>query len=85
MELLEELRSKIVETLELRDVDPNELTAESSFFDGGLNLDSIDILELAVMVEEEYGVSINNRELGEKVFITIGTLARYIDQTLKAT
>jgi acyl carrier protein len=85
MELLEELRSKIVETLELRDVDPNELTAESSFFDGGLNLDSIDILELAVMVEEEYGVSINNRELGEKVFITIGTLAQYIDQTLKAT
>ena len=82
MELLEELRSKIVETLELRDVDPNELTAESSFFDGGLNLDSIDILELAVMVEEEYGVSINNRELGEKVFITIGTLAQYIDQTL---
>ena len=85
MELLEELRSKIVETLELRDVDPNELTAESSFFDGGLNLDSIDILELAVMVEEEYGVSINNRDLGEKVFITIGTLAQYIDQTLKAT
>ena len=85
MELLEELRSKIVETLELRDVDPNELTAESSFFDGGLNLDSIDVLELAVMVEEEYGVSINNRELGEKVFITIGTLAQYIDQTLKAT
>ena len=85
MELLEELRSKIVETLELRDVDPNELTAESSFFDGGLNLDSIDILELAVMIEEEYGVMIDNRELGEKVFITIGTLARYIDQTLKAT
>ena len=85
MELLEELRSKIVETLELRDVDPDELTAESSFFDGGLNLDSIDILELAVMIEEEYGVSINNRELGEKVFITIGTLAQYIDQTLKET
>jgi acyl carrier protein len=85
MKLLEELRTRIVETLDLRDVDPDELTAESSFFDGGLNLDSIDILELAVMVEEEYGVSINNRELGEKVFITIGTLAQYIDQTLKAT
>lgn len=85
MKLLEELRTRIVETLELRDVDPDELTAESSFFDDGLNLDSIDILELAVMIEEEYGVMIDNRELGEKVFITIGTLARYIDQTLKAT
>jgi acyl carrier protein len=85
MKLLEELRTRIVETLELRDVHPDELTAESSFFDDGLNLDSIDILELAVMIEEEYGVMIDNRELGEKVFITIGTLARYIDQTLKAT
>jgi acyl carrier protein len=85
MKLLEELRTRIVETLDLRDVDPDELTAESSFFDDGLNLDSIDILELAVMIEEEYGVMIDNRELGEKVFITIGTLARYIDQTLKAT
>jgi len=85
MKLLEELRTRIVETLDLRDVDPDELTAESSFFDDGLNLDSIDILELAVMIEEEYGVMIDNRELGEKVFVTIGTLARYIDQTLKAT
>jgi acyl carrier protein len=85
MKLLEELRTRIVETLDLRDVDPDELTVESSFFDDGLNLDSIDILELAVMIEEEYGVMIDNRELGEKVFVTIGTLARYIDQTLKAT
>jgi len=85
MALLEELKAKIIETLELRDVNPDELTADSSFFDGELNLDSIDILELAVMVEEEYGVSIDNRELGEKVFITIGTLARYIDETLNAT
>ena len=85
MKLLEELRTRIVETLDLRDVDPDELTAESSFFEDGLNLDSIDILELAVMIEEEYGVMIDNRELGEKVFVTIGTLARYIDQTLKAT
>ena len=85
MALLEELKAKIIETLELRDVNPDELTADSSFFDGELNLDSIDILELAVMIEEEYGVMIDNRELGEKVFVTIGTLARYIDQTLKAT
>ena len=85
MKPLEELRTRIVETLDLRDVDPDELTAESSFFEDGLNLDSIDILELAVMIEEEYGVMIDNRELGEKVFVTIGTLARYIDQTLKAT
>ena len=80
MAFLEELTQKIMETLDLVDIDPNELNAESSFFDGGLNLDSIDILELAVMIEEDYGVAINNKELGEKVFITIGTLADYIQE-----
>ena len=78
MELIEELKQKIIETLDLTDIDLQNLTEETSFFDGGLNLDSIDILELAVMVEEDYGVAINNKELGEKVFITIGTLTQYI-------
>ena len=81
MELIEELKQKIIETLDLSDITLEELTEETSFFDGGLNLDSIDILELAVMIEEDYGVAINNKELGEKVFITIGTLSRYIRET----
>ena len=81
MELIEELKQKIIETLDLSDVTLEELTEETSFFDGGLNLDSIDILELAVMIEEDYGVAINNKELGEKVFITIGTLTQYIRDT----
>ena len=80
MELVEELKQKILETLDLVDIAPEELSEDTSFFDGGLNLDSIDILELAVMVEEDYGVAINNKELGEKVFITLGTLAAYIQE-----
>jgi len=78
MELVEELKEKIIETLNLTDVVPAELTADTSFFENGLDLDSIDILELAVMIEEVYGVSIDNRELGEKVFVTLDTLAGYI-------
>ena len=76
-----ELKSKIVTTLGLREVNPEDLTEDTFFFDGGLGLDSIDILEMAVMIEEDYGVVIDNRELGEKVFITIGTLAKYIKGT----
>jgi len=83
MDFLEELKANIIETLNLSDLDPSELTPETAFFADGLNLDSIDILELAVMVEELYGVSIENRELGEKVFITLGTLARYIEENRK--
>jgi acyl carrier protein len=80
MALIDELKEKIIETLNLTDVDPARLTEDTSFFQDGLNLDSIDILELAVMIEETYGVSIENRELGEKVFVTLNTLARYIGE-----
>ena len=81
MEFIDELKVKIIETLNLMDVQAEDITPDTSFFEGGLNLDSIDILELAVMVEEVYGVSIDNRELGEKVFVTLDTLARYIEET----
>jgi len=80
MSLLEDLKTNIIETLNLEDVEPAEMTPETTFFEDGLKLDSIDILELAVMIEEVYGVSIENRELGEKVFITLDTLARYIEE-----
>ena len=83
MDLLEDLKTNIIDTLNLTDVEPAELTPETGFFADGLNLDSIDILELAVMVEELYGVLIENRELGEKVFITLGTLADYIEKNRK--
>jgi acyl carrier protein len=63
-----ELKSNIVTTLGLREVNPEDLAEDTFFFDGGLGLDSIDILELAVMVEED--------------FITIGTLAEYIRGTI---
>ena len=73
-----EIREKIIETLDLRDFKPEDITDETSFWDDGLALDSIDILELAVMIEEDYGVIIDNKELGEKVFITVGILSEYI-------
>ena len=85
MDILEGLKDNIIETLNLVDVEPADLTEDTAFFEDGLNLDSIDILELAVMIEEMYAVSIENRELGEKVFITLGTLARYIEENRNGT
>ncbi len=75
----EEIKTMIFETLDLADVDPEEVTPETPFFDGGLDMDSIDVLELAVAVEQAYGVRIDNRELGQKVFTTLGSLADYIE------
>jgi len=82
-ELLRELKIKIVEELQLKDVNPDQLTDDTPFFDKGLGLDSVDLLVLVAMVDRDYRVQIFTRELGEKVFITLSTLAEYIAKTRK--
>jgi acyl carrier protein len=77
-ELLQELKNKIVEELDLKDITPDDLADDTLFFDGGLGLDSVDLMVLVALVDRDYGVEIFNRELGEKVFITLSTLAAYI-------
>ena len=77
-QLLQELKKKIVEELDLKDVTPSDLADDTSFFDGGLGLDSVDLMVLVALVDRDYGVEIFTRELGEKVFITLSTLAEYI-------
>ncbi|MEW6264797.1 MAG: phosphopantetheine-binding protein [Thermodesulfobacteriota bacterium] len=80
-ELLAELKAKVVEVLGLLDVAPEDITDDTTFFQGGLGLDSVDILELVVMLDGEYGIKIENKELGEKVFINFETLARYVAES----
>jgi len=82
-DLLRELKIKVVEELQLKEVDPEQLADETPFFDGGLGLDSVDLLVLVAMVDRDYGVQIFTRELGERVFITLSTLAEYIAKTRK--
>jgi acyl carrier protein len=53
-----ELKLLIIEALSLKDVDPNGIDGSSPLFDGGLSLDSVDILELGVVLDERYGVRI---------------------------
>jgi len=81
--ILQELKKKIVEELDLKDVNPNELADDTFFFDGGLGLDSVDLMVLVALVDRDYGVEIFNRELGKKVFITLSTLAEYITKHKK--
>ena len=76
--ILQELKKKIVEELDLKDVNPDELADDTLFFDGGLGLDSVDLMLLVALVDRDYGVEIFNRELGKKVLITLSTLAEYI-------
>jgi acyl carrier protein len=82
-ELLRELKIKIVEELQLLDVNPEELAEDTPFFDGGLGLYSVDLLVLVALLDRDYGVEIFTRELGEKVFVNLSTLAAYIQENRK--
>jgi len=76
--LIKELQVKIVEVLNLIDVQPDDIKVDSQLVGGDLGIDSIDVLEMVIMIEKDYGVKIDNRELGVKVFASLGTLAEYI-------
>lgn len=76
--LLNELKTKIVAVLNLNDVDPEAIKEDEQLVGGNLDIDSIDVLEMVIMIEKDYGVKIDNRELGVKVFSTLRTLAEYI-------
>ena len=79
--LIDELRIKIIDTLKLEDVSPEDMGEEDQLVGGELGLDSIDVLELVIMIEKDYAVKIDNKELGARVFTNLKTLAAHIRET----
>jgi acyl carrier protein len=79
-ELVKELKVKLIEILNLVDVKPEDFDENSQLVGGELGIDSIDVLEMVVMVEKDYGIIINNQEVGEKVFSSLANLAEYIQE-----
>ncbi len=78
-ETISELKVKIIETLGLLDVAPEDIKDDEPLVGGDTGIDSIDVLELVMMIEKDYGVKIENREVGVKVFASLRALAAYID------
>jgi acyl carrier protein len=76
--LIRDLQIKIVEVLNLIDVQPEDIKHDEQLVGGNLGIDSIDVLEMVIMIEKDYGIKIDSRELGVKVFATLSTLAEYI-------
>lgn len=79
-DFIEALKVKIIETLALEDVTPEEIDPQGQLVGGDLGIDSIDVLELVMMVEKEYGVVIDSKELGAQVFASLNALGDYIQQ-----
>jgi acyl carrier protein len=76
--LITELKTKIISTLGLMDVKPEDIKDDAQLVGGDTGIDSIDVLELVMMIEKDYGVKIESKELGAKVFASVRTLAAYI-------
>jgi acyl carrier protein len=77
-ELVSELKVNIIEALGLIDVTPENIKDDAVLVGGDTGIDSIDVLELVMMIEKEYGVKIDNKELGVKVFASVRALATHI-------
>ena len=79
MELQEELKHKIIEALNLEEVTPEEIDSDASLFgDEGLGLDSIDALELIVLLEKNYGIKVKEPKEGKHIFKSVKVMADYV-------
>jgi len=76
--LINELKVKIIAALGLMDVKPEDINEDDRLVGGDAGIDSIDVLELVMMLEKDYGVKIESKELGAKVFASVRTLASYV-------
>jgi acyl carrier protein len=81
--LIEQLKVQLIEQLNLEDMKPEDIDPDEPLFGEGLGLDSIDALELIVLLEKEYGIKIENPKDGQKVFFSVRTMAEFIEEHKK--
>ena len=79
-ELILELKKQIIEVLNLEEMQPEDIDAEAPLFGTGLGLDSIDALELIVLMEKQYGIKLKDPKEGKEIFKSVATMADYIAQ-----
>jgi len=79
-ELILELKEKIIKALNLEEMTPADIDADEPLFGEGLALDSIDALELIVMIEKDYGIRLANPSEGKAIFKSVRTMAEYVKE-----
>ena len=77
-ELVLKLKKEIIEVLNLEEVKPEDIDNDAPLFGEGLGLDSIDALELIVLLEKKYGIKLSDPSQGKAIFQSIHTMAEYI-------
>ncbi len=82
-ELIDRLKGEIIEQLNLEDIKKEDIDLDAPLFGAGLGLDSIDALELIVLLEKNYGIKIANPADGKKIFQSVHTMAQFIQDNKK--
>lgn len=77
-ELMQQLKEQIIKQLKLENEAPEDIGDNDPLFVEGLGLDSIDALELIVLLQQEYHIKLNNAEQGQEVFRSVSTMADFI-------
>lgn len=82
-ELKQELKAKLIDSLSLDDVNVEDISNEEPLFGDGLGLDSLDAVEIVVMLQRNYNIEVKDMEKGRTVFYSIDTLAKFIQENLE--
>ncbi len=82
-QLATQLKEQIIDALNLEDITPEDIDNNAPLFGEGLGLDSIDALELILIIEREYGIHIDNPAEARPVFASINTMAQFIEEHRK--
>ena len=82
-ELVLELKKQIIEVLNLEEMTPEDIDTDSPLFGEGLGLDSIDALELIVLLEKKYGIKLASPAEGKAIFKSVGTIADFVSKNRK--
>lgn len=79
-ELTLELKKEIIKALNLEEISPEDIADDMPLFGEGLGLDSIDALELIVLMEKKYGIKLKDASQGKEIFRSVATMADYINK-----
>lgn len=79
-DLIKTLKEQIIDALNLEEITPEDIDNDAPLFGEGLGLDSIDALELIVILDKYYGIKLANPSEGKEVFKSVNTIAEYIRQ-----
>lgn len=78
--LVDQIKTLIIDHLNLEDVDPAGVDPQAPLFGEGLGLDSVDALELVMLMETTYGAKIGSSEVGRQAFATLNSLANFVQE-----